>query len=71
VYIDGLYSNFNAVGTGTVPTFGPSAYIGVANEANHYDNWTGFIQETGVWASALTAAQVTALTANQRAYWQF
>jgi len=72
VYIDALYSNFDASGTATVPTFGTAAFMGYSDQTNgHFDPFTGFIQETGVWGSALTAAQVTALNANQHSYWQF
>ena len=72
VYINGISSLFNASGT-TAEGIGPGIEMG-SNYTGPSNNWqpqVGFIQEAGLWSSALTPAQVSALQANQRAYWQF
>jgi len=66
VYINGVSSMY---GAGTDPT-GPVLELG-SNLNSGYQPFVGFIQESAIWSTGLTAAQVVALTANQRAYWQF
>jgi len=75
VYINGLTSNVNPAGSGATggtagQSFGPKIAMG-SNVGAGWQPMMGFIQEAGVWNSALSATTVSNLSNNQRAYWQF
>jgi len=71
VYINGLESNFNPNGTGGTAGQGFGPHIAMGENYGGGQPMMGFIQEAGVWNSALTATTVSNLSNNQRAYWQF
>jgi hypothetical protein len=71
VYINGIESTFNPSGSGGTASEGFGPKIDMGQNPGGGQTIMGFIQEAGVWPSGLSAATVSSLSNNQRAYWQF